>query len=242
MKNGNSSLPDATLESLVRGFFKESSLYGFSQIDYVRFVNMLLDLSMESDLTKSAQCKNLDGEIYYDASSNECLKQLPIKGERVRIHKFDAEKDIEIMKEWLSDESGRQFLLSRITAQTIDIERVVNDDWNIFGMITTFDNKPIGCVAYLGYNCAQNKAELRKLIGEPSMRGKGYAKEATQLWIRYGLEVLGLKKIYLSTLHTDIRNIRLNEDLGFKVEGILRNEICVDGIYRDVLRMGLWRG
>jgi len=73
------------------------------------------------------------------------------------------------------------------------------------------------------------------------MRGKGYAKEATQLWIRYGLTALDLKKIHLSTFHTDMRNVRLNEDLGFKVEGILRNEICVDGVYLDVLRMGLWK-
>jgi len=242
LNNGDGKLPDETLESLVRGFFKESSMYGFSQIDYVRFVNMLLDLSMDPNSAEPAQSKNSDGEIDSDASPDERLTQLPIEGEGIRIRKFSAEKDIGIMKGWLSDRSGRQFLLSRITAQTIDIERVVNDDWNIFGMITTLDNKPIGCVAYLGYNREQSKAELRKLIGEPSMRGKGYAKEATQLWIRYGLEALGLKKIYLSTLQTDIRNIRLNEDLGFKVEGILRNEICVDGVYRDVLRMGLWRG
>lgn len=72
------------------------------------------------------------------------------------------------------------------------------------------------------------------------MRGMGLAKEATKIWIRYGVTVLKLKKIYLSTLDTDIRNIRLNEALGFKVEGILRNEIYLDGVYHDVLRMGLW--
>ena len=35
-------------------------------------------------------------------------------------------------------------------------------------------------------------------------------------------------------------NIRLNEDLGFRVEGVLRNEVLIDGTYHDVLRMGLW--
>jgi len=218
-------------------------MYGFTQIDYVRFVNMLLDLSMESSASETKlQDKDLRDGFDFDSTADEQFKSLPIEGERIRIRKLDPEADMGVMKKWLSDKSGRLFLLSRITAQTIDIERIINDDWNVFGIITTHDDTPIGCVAYLGYNPEQNKAELRKLIGEPSMRGKGYAREATQLWIRYGLTALNLKKIHLSTLHTDMRNIRLNESLGFKVEGILRNEICVDGIYRDVLRMSLWRG
>jgi RimJ/RimL family protein N-acetyltransferase len=217
-------------------------MYGFTQIDYVRFVNMLLDLSMESSERESnIQDEEARAGLDYEDESGQHFNQLPIEGKRIRIRKLDPVKDVAILKEWLRDKSGRLFLLSRITAQTINIDRIINDDWNVFGIVTTLEDIPIGCVAYLGYNSDQKKAELRKLIGEPSMRGKGYAKEASQLWIKYGLDGLNLKKIHLSTLHTDIRNIRLNESLGFKVEGILRNEICVDGVYRDVLRMSLWR-
>ena len=144
------------------------------------------------------------------------------------------------MGQWLVDDYGRQFLLSRTTAQVIDLNRITKDDRNIFGIVTTLADVPIGCVAYLGYNVDQRKAELRKMIGEPSMRRKGFAKEAAQLWINYGVAALKIKKIFLSTLNTDIRNIRLNESLGFKVEGILRNEICLNGTYQDVLRMGYW--
>jgi len=107
--------------------------------------------------------------------------------------------------------------------------------------VTLMDDTPIGAVAFLNYDVMQFKAELRKLIGEPNMRGKGLGKEATRLWIRYGTETLDLKKIYLNTLDTNIRNIRLNEEIGFRVEGILRNEVFVDGKYKDLLRMGLWR-
>ena len=70
---------------------------------------------------------------------------------------------------------------------------------------------------------------------------EGSGKEATALWIKYGLEVLHLKKICLHTLNTNIRNIKLNEELGFAVEGILHNEVFIDGRYHDVLRMGMWR-
>ena len=238
MKNSGDKLSDQTLETMVRSFFSESSKYGFSQLDYVRFVNMLLDLSMEQVTSES---KSASESQSIETSDDEVqILDFPIESKRIRIRKFDPDTDIEVMKKWLSDKSGRQFLLSRVTAQAIDLERIVNDDWNILGMITTHDGVPVGCVAYLGFNSEQRKAELRKIIGEPSMRGMGLAKEATKIWIRYGVTVLKLKKIHLSTLDTDIRNIRLNEALGFKVEGILRNEIYVEGVYHDVLRMGLW--
>ena len=54
-----------------------------------------------------------------------------------------------------------------------------------------------------------------------------------------GNETGNAKKVYLRTVETNIRNIKLNEELGFKVEGILRNEVILNNAYYDVLRMGL---
>ena len=49
MTFANDSIPDLTLKTLARNFFKESQGYGFTQVDYVKFVNVLLDMSMQSD-------------------------------------------------------------------------------------------------------------------------------------------------------------------------------------------------
>jgi RimJ/RimL family protein N-acetyltransferase len=43
----------------------------------------------------------------------------------------------------------------------------------------------------------------------------------------------------LNTINTNIRNVKLNEKLGFRVEGVLHNELYFDGEYHDVLRMGM---
>ena len=77
------------------------------------------------------------------------------------------------------------------------------------------------------------------MIGEPAYRGKGLAREATQLWLGYGVSALGLRKIYVDTLDNNARNIHLNEKLGFVVEGLLRAECLIDGERRDILRMAL---
>ncbi len=235
------SIPGTTIETLARNFFKEASTYGFKQEDYVRYVNVMLEFAMRN---KNGQ---LNGEMTVrgeetNGHRNSQPANLPLKSERVRIRAFQLASDREFLIKWLTDDYGRYFLLSRTSSRQLNTEKLIEDDLNIIGVITLLDQTPIGIMAYLDFDSIQHKAELRKLIGEPGMRGKGFGKEATKLWIQYGTEGLELKKIYLNTLNTNIRNIRLNEELGFKVEGILRNETLIDGKYHDVLRMGLWNG
>jgi len=234
----NESIPRTTLETVARNFFKEASAYGFKQVDYVRFVNLILDWAMQRQGKEGGPEKSKRGRRY----SRSSKLRLPLKSDRIHIRALSRDEDKKIFEKWLEDEFGRYFLLSRTTAKILDFHRLVETDSNIVGVITKPDHTPVGLVAFLDYNAQQEKAELRKLIGEPDMRGMGLGKEATQLWIAYGCSKLKLKKIYLNTFDTNIRNIKLNEELGFRVEGILRNELIIDGEYKDVLRMGLWLG
>ena len=242
MKNEMNGIPKTTLETLARNFFKEALAYGFKQVDYVRFVNYILDRAMgggEEIGLQTEKTKQKKQKLRTKSRAGQPIS-LPIDGDRVRIRSFNKEQDKPLFEKWMADVYGRYFLMSITTAKQLTIDKLITYEFNVIGVITLLDDTPIGAVAYLNYDVMQFKAELRKLIGEPGMRGKGLGKEATQLWIRYGTETLDLKKIYLNTLDTNIRNIRLNEELGFRVEGIHRNEVFVDGEYRDVLRMGLW--
>jgi diamine N-acetyltransferase len=227
------SLPEATIEAIARSLFKEGQKYGFHQVDYLRLVNHLLHLSggdAESDqpLERTADLPQLT-----------IPPQMPLEGKDVRIREFDTARDRGLLAGWLEDDHGKFFFLSSITAKTLDIDQVLRSGQNILGVITLTDATPIGMMAFLDLDRRQQKAELRKLIGEPRYRGRGFARQATTLWVHYGLHGLGLKKIYLNTLQTNIRNIRLNEALGFRVEGILRKEFYIDGEHHDVLRMAL---
>ena len=233
MGESEKTIPEETIEAIARTFFKETVHYGFRQVDYLRFVNQVLDMSM-----KNGQA-GLPAERTHADYTSPAAMTMPLCGEGVMIRPFDPSGDRATYDRWIKDENGRYFLLSRTMSKTMDIDHLIASDENIFGVITLTDSTPIGMMAFLDYDRVQKKAELRKLIGEVQQRGKGLAKKATELWIRYGVSTLGLKKIFLSTLEANVRNIRLNEDLGFKVEGILRNECLVDGEYRDILRMAL---
>ncbi len=244
MAEPSPSIPDLTIETLSRSFYRESLGYGFTQMDYVKFVNHLLDLSMHADNGDAGSALDEeDGEVVARRSADlgRVGDTLPLRGPNVIVRALDSNADLPLLDRWLTDPAGRYFLLSRTTPHWPDVHELLARESTVLGMATLAEGTPIGCVAFLDYDPAQHKAELRKLIGEPAQRGKGFGREASKLWIRYGLDGLGLRKIYLNTLETNISNVRLNEELGFRVEGILRNEVLIDGTYRDVLRMGLWR-
>jgi diamine N-acetyltransferase len=231
-----SKIPDTTIETLTRNFFKESRDYGFQYEDYLKYVNVLLDHAI------NAKGKNPDQkELNRTNTKNVAVKttELPIETKNIIIRDFKKAADIELIEEWQKDMFGRYFMLSMTNSQDGKIDKLTNTNYNKLGIITLKNNLPIGIVAFLNIDKVYQKAELRKLIGVPEHRAHGYGKEATRYWIKYGFQKLNLKKIYLNTIDTNIHNIKINEEMGFKVEGILRNEALVDGVVHDVLRMGL---
>ena len=229
-------IPTLTIETLARTFYRDSARYGFQQLDYVRFVNLLLGIALK----KSAETEVVRKETTAPGTNGCNGTDLPVTGEKVGIRAFDPQ-DFPLFDRWLSDVHGRHFLLSRATSRESDIKELVESPCNIVGIVTLPDQTPIGAITYLNYDSVQRKAELRKLIGDKNWRGKGLAKEATRLWLEYGLARLQLRKVFLDTLDTALHNIKLNEELGFQIEGILRNEVYFDGQMHDVLRMGLIR-
>ncbi len=238
-----SELPDTTIETLARGFFKEASAYGFKKMDYVRFVNILLDSAMSNNhLSTDSPAPSRDirrtSNPMQDVGASLIL---PLRSERLTIRSFQRETDRVFFQKWIDDQHGRYFLLSITSSRFLCVDDFIKNDRCILGTVTLHDTTPIGLVAYINHDRIQAKAELRKIVGESKARGRGFGKEATKLWIAYGQATLGLEKIYLNTLETNIMNIRLNEELGFRIEGILRNEVFFDRAHHDVLRMGLLR-
>jgi RimJ/RimL family protein N-acetyltransferase len=225
-------LPEITVEATARSFYKQAVGYGFALGDFVRFTNTLLGIAMAPRSTSAVAADGPRAPL-------RRYHELPLHGPRVTIRRFGEPGDRVMLDGWVAEKEGRFFLLSTASGRTHDVDALVQSPQNLVGMVL-FEDRPVGCVAYLDHDAGQRRAELRKVIGDAEMRGRGLGREASELWVGYGLGALGLHKIYLNTLATHIGNIKINEEIGFRVEGILRNEVHVDGEHRDVLRMGLW--
>jgi RimJ/RimL family protein N-acetyltransferase len=70
-----------------------------------------------------------------------------------------------------------------------------------------------------------------------SARGKGRAAEALELITRYGIEVIGLRKIVLQVFDHHARAVRLYERAGFERVGVQRAHFYFGGKFHDVLMM-----
>jgi len=220
-----------TVETISKTILDETAKWGFKPSDYMSLVNGLLDMS----LTKSPQDELKEKT---EEKSKRRKLEFPLRGKQIQVRLFDKNTDNKLVQDWLKDEAGRWFLLSRSSSSGKTLLQLLEDERNIFGIISLPDSTPIGLMGFLSYDKNNHKAEMRKLIGEEIHRGKGYAKEATMLWIQYGINNLGLKKIYLNTIENNIRNLTLNKELGFQIEGILRKEFIINNEYFDVIRMG----
>lgn len=216
-------------DTVLKTIVEELSHLKLTPKDYVALANELLDKAInKTDNTLSPT------PTYSIQKIN-----LPIKLDTVTIKKFNYAGDVKLLKEWTSTEYGKEFLLSRIDNKEITVDDLIKDKLNIFGVIESSGKEPIGVLGFLNHDKENNKAELRKLIGNYDYKEKGLAKRASAAWINYGISNLKLRKIYIYTYDTNIRNIRINRELGFKLEGILKEENIYNGEPRDIIRMAL---
>jgi diamine N-acetyltransferase len=98
-------------------------------------------------------------------------------------------------------------------------------------------DKPLGSVYIRDIDSTHNKGEYGIFIGEAKARGRGVGTAAAELMLRYAFTVLHLHKIYLRVFADNPGAIRSYEKAGFVKEGHLRDEVCIDGVYRDMLWM-----
>ncbi len=100
-------------------------------------------------------------------------------------------------------------------------------------------DRPVGSVYIRDIDKTHQKAEYGIFIGEPQARGKGYGTAAARLMIKYCFEELKLHRLFLRVYAENIQAIRSYEKAGFVKEAHLREDVCIDGKYHDIVLMGI---
>lgn len=98
-------------------------------------------------------------------------------------------------------------------------------------------NKPLGSVYIRDIDRKHNKAEYGIFIGEASARGRGVGTAAAKLMLCYCFEEEKLHRVYLRAFAENMAAIRSYEKAGFLQEGKLRDDVCIDGEYCDIVWM-----
>lgn len=154
---------------------------------------------------------------------------------------FDAEALLELMKE----ASLQEMTVGFPVMPTMDIARTIiktRENWLINGtgwqMAIEYEGVFIGLVGVNAVSKAYDRAALDYAVAE-KYRGRGFASIAVKSFIPACAERFSLHRISASVFADNAPSRRVLEKCGFAFEGIARDEIKKDGIYRDVAHYGL---
>lgn len=115
----------------------------------------------------------------------------------------------------------------------------------LFAIIRAENNAIIGTVGLHEIDHHLKLARAGVLIFRPTDRLQGFADEALKLVIKCAFTELALNKVHVNPFRKKNGHVAYFETLGFKVEGVLREEYLLNGVYHDLVRMGLlareWR-
>lgn len=111
----------------------------------------------------------------------------------------------------------------------------------IISIEDTSDRQDIGTIFIKNIDHKNNNGEYGIFIGEETARGKGYAKAATELVLKYGFESLNLHRIYLTVMSDNYPAIAAYENSGFLREGVMRDEHLRSDGYIDIIMMAILR-
>lgn len=99
--------------------------------------------------------------------------------------------------------------------------------------------RPLGSVYIRDIDTTHNKGEYGIFIGEADARGRGIGTRAAKLMIRYAFEELGLHRLFLRVFADNAQAIGSYEKAGFVKEAYLKDDVCIDGVYRDIVLMAI---
>lgn len=101
------------------------------------------------------------------------------------------------------------------------------------------EDVPVGSVYIRDIDKVHNKAEYGIFIGEESARGRGIGSMAASLMIEYCFKQLKLHRLFLRVFADNAGAIRSYEKAGFIKEAYLKDDVKIQGEYRDIVLMGI---
>ena len=106
-----------------------------------------------------------------------------------------------------------------------------------FLIVANADERHLGSTYLRESDWRHQKAEFGMLLGAAEEAGPGIGTEAAHLLLRYAFDGLHLHRVYLRVFADNARAIAAYQKAGFQMEGRLRESVCIDGQYRDLLLM-----
>jgi RimJ/RimL family protein N-acetyltransferase len=224
------------LKLVAKGFYNELINYGVDKADVLSVAGHLLDNVMSKGPTN----KMVD---YYNRLftikdvQNEWSAARRLTLQQVSISPMDPGL-IPKIGTWLQVPATRESFYPRFPDSAAELTQYFQAPTREYFAIY-YQQNLAGIIGAENIDTESARLEMRKLVGDPGMHGKGIGKRATFLFLYHVFVVRKFKKVYLHSLDINIRNLNLNGKFGFELEGVFLEEAMIQNRWRDVIRMAL---
>lgn len=169
------------------------------------------------------------------------MKEYRDEGAGIFLRKM-SEEDTDLIVAWRNSDAVRKNFIYQepFTRQSHEnwVRTMVETGRVVQLMICeTKDFRPVGSVYLRDIDHTHRKAEYGIFIGESGARGRGLGTAAARLMIEYAFEELELHRVFLRVYADNLQAIRSYEKAGFVREAYLRDDVCIEGQFRDMVLM-----
>lgn len=170
------------------------------------------------------------------------MKAPTLQGEMIALRPLEA-RDADAVYDLLSDPEGRRLVGSTREYTRSQVPEAIAragtaDDRVVLAVTANGSDEYLGQIALERIDqvvrCAAVTLQMR-----PAYRGRGYGTEAIELVLGFAFDGLGLHRVGIEVLAINARAKSLYENLGFRLEGRLRDAHRDGDGWCDALVMGL---
>lgn len=174
------------------------------------------------------------------------LLNMRISGTEVYLRPVEL-RDASMIRKWHNDPVLMRLARvgekkTTLNQERSDISKARRSEDQAYHMILRYTNDtPVGFIRFIYIDRASGNVWLRVMIGDKKAWGKGYARDAMEIYLKWLFDVIGIHRVTLECYSTNKRAVEFYRRLGFKKEGVLRQAVLIDGMYHDIFSFGLLR-
>lgn len=173
------------------------------------------------------------------------MRPIFLEGKNIFLSPLSKEDSLENYVMWFNDQQTTLYMGSgRFPVVVENLKGYVAGFSDIkggmlLGIFTKQNQSHIGNITLQHIDWQNRFGEIGVVIGDKESRNRGFAREAIKLIAKHAFDKMNLRKIYAGMVVGNDASRKAFEEVGFKVEGVLREHFFLEGEYLDCYRLGL---
>jgi RimJ/RimL family protein N-acetyltransferase len=227
------------LRLVTASFYKELVNYGVNSAEVLSVAGHLLDNVMQNAGAGNQGTEYREGLSFINTIKDEWATGKRLSLDTVTIVPMHP-SFVPQVASWLEAPAIRQSFYPRFPGTPEELAPYLQAPTRKYFAIY-FEQTLAGMIGAENIDVESSKLEMRKLVGDPRMQGKGIGKRATFLFLYYVFVLRKFHKVYVHSMDANIRNLNLNARFGFELEGVFLQDVAIQKQRQDVVRMALVR-